>query len=91
VAVIDHGSGIAEESRPHVFERFWRADPSRKRASGGSGLGLAIVGAVVAAHGGQVTIRETPGGGATFVVELPAPLAPPDVIEGSRPSNGVSR
>jgi two-component system OmpR family sensor kinase len=85
VAVIDHGPGIAAESRPYVFERFWRADPSRKRASGGTGLGLAIVAAVVAAHGGEVTIRETPGGGATFVVELPAP----EVSNGPVPDAGV--
>ncbi|HKH88292.1 MAG TPA: ATP-binding protein, partial [Acidimicrobiales bacterium] len=72
VAVIDHGPGISTEDVPHVFERFWRADPSRKRASGGSGLGLSIVAAVVSAHGGRVAIRQTPGGGATFVLELPA-------------------
>jgi signal transduction histidine kinase len=86
VAVIDHGPGIPAESRPYVFERFWRADPSRKRTSGGTGLGLAIVAAVVAAHGGQVTIRETPGGGATFVVELPAA---PEVGNGSGPGEEV--
>jgi signal transduction histidine kinase len=75
VAVIDHGPGIAAENVPHVFERFWRADQSRQRSRGGTGLGLSIVAAVVAAHGGQVAIRQTPGGGATFVVELPT--APP--------------
>jgi two-component system OmpR family sensor kinase len=64
-----------------VFERFWRADQSRQRSRGGTGLGLSIVAAVVAAHGGQVAIRQTPGGGATFVVELPT--APP---EGSTPA-----
>jgi two-component system OmpR family sensor kinase len=79
IAVIDHGPGIPPANLPHVFERFWRADPSRMRASGGNGLGLSIVSAVVAAHRGRVTINETPGGGATFVVELPAaplPAAP---------------
>jgi two-component system OmpR family sensor kinase len=56
-----------------VFERFYRADPSRRRgAGGGSGLGLSIVEAVVSSHGGQVLVRETPGGGATFSVSLPA-------------------
>jgi two-component system, OmpR family, sensor kinase len=85
VAVIDHGPGIPAESRPYVFERFWRADPSRGRASGGTGLGLAIVAAVVAAHGGQVTIRDTPGGGATFVVDLPAA---PEMSHGSGPDAG---
>jgi two-component system OmpR family sensor kinase len=87
VAVIDHGPGIPPESRPYVFERFWRADRSRKRASGGTGLGLAIVGAVVAAHGGHVTIRETPGGGATFVVDLPAA---PGAGDGSSTGEGVA-
>ncbi len=84
VAVVDHGPGIAPEDVPHVFERFWRADQSRHRASGGTGLGLSIVAAVVTSHGGQVGIRPTPGGGATFVVELPA--APPS--EGFRRSVG---
>jgi two-component system OmpR family sensor kinase len=75
IAVIDHGPGIPVEDVAHVFERFWRADRSRKRTSGGSGLGLSIVAAVVSAHGGRVTIRQTPGGGATFVVELPAAVS----------------
>jgi two-component system OmpR family sensor kinase len=71
--VVDHGPGIPAEQRPHVFERFYRADPSRSRdAGGGSGLGLAIVAAIVTAHRGRVGIAETPGGGATFVVRLPA-------------------
>jgi len=77
LAVIDHGPGIPAENIPHVFERFWREDQSRHRARGGSGLGLSIVAAVVWAHGGQVTVRETPGGGATFLVELPASSAAP--------------
>jgi two-component system OmpR family sensor kinase len=85
VAVIDHGPGITAENLSHVFERFWRADQSRQRGSGGSGLGLSIVAAVVAAHGGQVTINPTPGGGATFVVELP--VAPPLADNG--PGRGV--
>ena len=72
IEVVDHGHGIPIEERQRVFERFVRADPSRTRAQGGgSGLGLAIVAAIVSAHGGRVGIRETPGGGATFVVHLP--------------------
>ncbi len=74
VEVRDHGPGIAPEQARKVFERFFRADASRQRASGGSGLGLAIVAAIVAAHDGQVGISETPGGGATFAVRIP--LAP---------------
>lgn len=72
LAVVDHGEGIAAGDREHVFERFWRADPSRTRASGGSGLGLAIVRQLVEAHGGTVAVEETPGGGASFVVRLPS-------------------
>ena len=85
IAVIDHGPGIPADDVPHVFERFWRADPSRKRAGGGSGLGLSIVAAVVGAHRGRVTIRQTPGGGATFVVELPAGVGPAAADNGSIP------
>jgi two-component system OmpR family sensor kinase len=88
VAVIDHGPGITAENVPHVFERFWRADQSRQRSSGGTGLGLSIVAAVVAAHGGQVAIRQTPGGGATFVVELPT--APPEGSEARDSVAGVA-
>jgi two-component system OmpR family sensor kinase len=60
-----------------VFERFYRVDASRARSQGGgSGLGLSIVTAVVTAHGGRVGVAPTPGGGATFRVELPlAPIA----------------
>ncbi|MCW2598316.1 MAG: two-component sensor histidine kinase [Frankiales bacterium] len=71
VEVVDSGPGIAPEDRPRVFERFFRTDSSRTRASGGSGLGLSIVAALVAAHGGHVDVEETPGGGATFRVSLP--------------------
>ncbi|EWT06189.1 hypothetical protein N864_15685 [Intrasporangium chromatireducens Q5-1] len=72
LAVRDHGYGIREEDRATVFERFYRADASRSRGhGGGNGLGLAIVEAIVTAHGGSVRVDETPGGGATFVVELP--------------------
>lgn len=71
--VRDHGPGIAPESAERVFERFFRADPSRGRGSGGgSGLGLAIVAAFVGRHGGTVRLLDTPGGGATFRVELQA-------------------
>jgi two-component system OmpR family sensor kinase len=71
VSVTDHGSGLTEEQAARVFERFYRADDSRTRASGGAGLGLSIVAAVAEAHGGTAEARPTPGGGATFVVTLP--------------------
>jgi two-component system OmpR family sensor kinase len=60
VAVVDHGNGLDPAAADKVFDRFYRADPSRSRAAGGSGLGLAITAAVAAAHGGSVTARETP-------------------------------
>lgn len=71
IEVIDHGPGIAPEDSARVFERFYRPDTSRTRASGGSGLGLAIVATIVAAHGGSVRHEPTPGGGATIAVRLP--------------------
>jgi two-component system OmpR family sensor kinase len=70
--VRDHGAGVPEEVATKVFERFYRADPSRGRTGGGgSGLGLAIVAAIVSQHHGRVGVAPTPGGGATFVVRLP--------------------
>ncbi|MGO9198236.1 MAG: sensor histidine kinase [Acidimicrobiales bacterium] len=72
IEVSDHGPGLGAEGQRRVFERFFREDTSRARASGGAGLGLAIVQAIVQAHGGSVEAQVTPGGGATFVVRLPA-------------------
>jgi two-component system OmpR family sensor kinase len=70
--VRDHGPGLGPDQVDRVFERFYRVDASRSRGTGGgSGLGLSIVAAVVAAHGGTVGVRPTPGGGATFQVTLP--------------------
>jgi two-component system OmpR family sensor kinase len=71
LTVADHGPGMTEEQATRVFERFYRADSSRTRASGGAGLGLSIVAAVTESHGGTVEARPTPGGGATFEVTLP--------------------
>ena len=72
IEVADHGPGLGVEGRERVFERFFREDTSRARASGGAGLGLAIVRAIIEAHGGSVEARETLGGGATFLIRLPA-------------------
>ena len=84
VEVADNGPGIAEADRARIFERFYRADSSRTRASGGSGLGLSIVAGLVRAHGGTVEATETPGGGATFRVHLPllsrSRANPPDAL-----------
>ena len=71
LAVVDRGPGLTEEQAERVFERFYRADNSRTRASGGAGLGLSIVAAVTEAHEGTVEAKQTPGGGATFVITLP--------------------
>jgi two-component system OmpR family sensor kinase len=71
IAVADSGPGLGEEQSAQVFERFYRADRSRARASGGVGLGLSIVTAVAEAHGGTVSADGAPGGGATFRIVLP--------------------
>ncbi len=71
IDVIDHGPGVPEAQRQRIFERFHRADPTRSRDQGGSGLGLSIATAVVAAHGGRISVTDTPGGGATFRIALP--------------------
>ena len=67
----DHGAGIAPADLPHVFERFYRGDPSRTRATGGFGLGLAIAKALVEAYGGTITADSAPGKGTRMTVELP--------------------
>ena len=71
--VRDTGAGIAPAHLPHVFERFWRADPSRDRERGGSGLGLAIVRQLAELQGGSVSATSAPGAGACFRVRLQRP------------------
>ncbi|MEV6231118.1 ATP-binding protein [Saccharopolyspora shandongensis] len=71
IEVADSGVGIDADDIPHVFDRFWRAEKSRNRATGGSGLGLAIVRNLVQAHGGTVTVTGAPGHGSTFTVRIP--------------------
>lgn len=71
VCVRDTGTGIAEEDLPHVFERFYRADRSRSRATGGAGLGLAIVKQLVEAHGGRIEVESVVGEGTRFTFALP--------------------
>ena len=72
VEVRDHGPGLPTGDPGELFERFWRAQGGRERGPAGAGLGLAIVAAIVDAHGGRVSAHDAPGGGAAFVVELPA-------------------
>jgi two-component system, OmpR family, sensor kinase len=71
VEVADSGSGLAAEDTERVFQRFYRADKSRARASGGVGLGLSIVAAVAEAHGGTAAAESEPGRGTTFRITLP--------------------
>ena len=72
IAVTDRGIGIAAQHQARVFERFFRVDPARSRATGGTGLGLAIVKHVVANHGGEVHLWSSLGTGSTFTICLPA-------------------
>ena len=81
--VADEGPGLEAEDAARVFERFYRADPSRARDRGGTGLGLAVVAALVEAHGGRVEVDATPGAGATFRVRLP--VSPVSSAEPARP------
>jgi signal transduction histidine kinase len=77
VDVIDTGAGIPTEALPHIFERFYQADPSRSGGTKhGAGLGLSIVKEIIAAHGGKISVRSDPGKGSTFTICLP--LVPPD-------------
>ena len=69
--VADQGPGMTPEDAQRVFERFYRTDSSRARASGGTGLGLSIVDSLVYAHGGRVTVATAPGQGCCFRVSLP--------------------
>ena len=71
VTVADTGSGIPAEDLAQVFERFYRADPSRTRSTGGAGLGLTIAKQLVEAHGGTIRVESEPGNGSRFIFELP--------------------
>ena len=71
ILVKDQGLGIAEENLDRIFERFYRVDPARSRATGGTGLGLSIVKHVITNHGGEVKVWSSVGVGSTFAIRLP--------------------
>ncbi len=71
VTIADRGPGIPADDQDRIFERFWRADPSRTRSTGGSGLGLAIVASLVRAHDGAIELDSGPGAGAAFTIRFP--------------------
>jgi two-component system sensor histidine kinase SenX3 len=71
VSVADQGIGIPQRDLERIFERFYRVDPARSRATGGTGLGLAIVKHVTAAHGGEIKVWSKEGAGSTFTLCLP--------------------
>ncbi|HEX6482434.1 MAG TPA: HAMP domain-containing sensor histidine kinase [Ktedonobacteraceae bacterium] len=77
ISVQDTGVGIELEHLPYLFERFYRVDSSRARATGGTGLGLAIVKQMVEAHGGQIVVESQPGKGTCFTFTLPAVSSAP--------------
>jgi signal transduction histidine kinase len=76
IDIVDHGPGIPPAERPKIFDQFTQLEPSATRSQGGTGLGLNIVRGLAQAMEGDVTILDTPGGGATFRVDLPRVLSP---------------
>ena len=97
VSVVDHGPGIAPEHASRIFDRFYRADPSRSRDSGGTGLGLAIARSIARMHGGDVSVKSEPGKSTAFTLTIPEPprnraakgavAAPRDSASAKRPAD----
>ena len=71
ITVQDSGVGISPDALPHVFDRFYRGDGSRRDSDGESGLGLAIARSLINAQGGEISAKSEPGRGAAFVIVLP--------------------
>lgn len=88
IAVGDQGAGIADDDRERIFERFYRVDSARSRATGGTGLGLSIVKHTVSNHGGEIMVESTVGEGSTFIIRLPEldPQAHEATTEGTEPN-----
>ena len=86
--VTDTGPGLSDAHLEKVFERFFRADPSRARTSGGTGLGLSIVAAIARAHGGEAGVESSVGSGATFFVRLPVD-GPTETVDQPPLASGV--
>ncbi|MDN5742600.1 MAG: ATP-binding protein, partial [Yaniella sp.] len=88
IAVGDQGAGIAEDDTERIFERFYRVDSARSRATGGTGLGLSIVKHTISNHGGEIMVESTVGEGSTFIIRLPEldPQAHEATTEGTEPN-----
>ena len=86
ISVADQGQGIPESEQARIFERFYRVDAARSRATGGTGLGLAIVKHICANHGGEVTVWSEPGHGSTFTMRLPVAALNP---AGGKPAPAI--
>ena len=87
VTVTDQGKGISAADQGRIFERFYRVDAARSRATGGTGLGLSIVKHVCANHGGTVSVWSEVGRGSTFTIQLPAPAVGPDALPPADPAD----
>ena len=81
ISISDQGLGIPEKDLERIFERFYRVDPARSRATGGTGVGLSIVKHVVTNHGGDISVWSVEGSGSTFTIRLPMYLIPDDINE----------